>query len=244
MIRKIIQISLLVIAVLYLTFSMTIMAKRPEGQICQQIDLNILGDTNVHYITPDDIRSLLKKNKLKPEGTPLNKLDINAIEQAVSKHPLIQKADCYKTQAGNIRIDIEQRIPILHILTDQGENFHVDQSGMLLKERIRSNRRIPIVTGKVEKSFATMELWQFGLFLQNNRFWAAQIEQIHVLPDQTVELVPRAGNHIIYLGPLEQFEKKLNRLKKFYEKGLNEIGWNKYTRINLEIPNQIICTKS
>ena len=87
------------------------------------------------------------------------------------------------------------------------------------------------------------DLYKFGVFLHNNKFWDAQIEQIHVLPDQNIELVPRVGDHLVYLGKLENFEDKLARLKEFYKKGLNRVGWNKYSRINLEFSNQIICTK-
>ena len=36
---------------------------------------------------------------------------------------------------------------------------------------------------------------------------------------------------------------KLERLKTFYKKALNKVGWNKYSRISLEFNNQIICTK-
>ena len=87
------------------------------------------------------------------------------------------------------------------------------------------------------------DLYKFGVFLQNNKFWDAQIEQINVLPNHGIELVPRVGDHLIYLGKIENFENKLHRLKIFYEKGLNQVGWNKYSRINLEFGNQIICTK-
>ncbi len=100
-----------------------------------------------------------------------------------------------------------------------------------------------IVTGNVEKSFAMKDLYKFGVFLHNNKFWDALIEQIHVLPDRNIELVPRVGDHLVYLGKLDNFEDKLARLKEFYKKGLNQVGWNKYSRINLEFSNQIICTK-
>ena len=62
-------------------------------------------------------------------------------------------------------------------------------------------------------------------------------------PDKNIELVPRVGDHVIYLGKLDDFEQKLKRVKVFYEKGLNKVGWNKYSRISVEFDNQIICTK-
>ena len=37
--------------------------------------------------------------------------------------------------------------------------------------------------------------------------------------------------------------KKMDRLKKFYKYGLSQAGWNKYSYIDLEFDNQIICKK-
>ena len=90
-----------------------------------------------------------------------------------------------------------------------------------------------------------------------NDLWKNLIEQIHIQPDQGVELVPRIGDHIIYIGKLpdgsnrEQhetaiakfFEKKMTRLEKFYKYGLSQVGWNKYSYINIEFDNQIICKR-
>ena len=56
-------------------------------------------------------------------------------------------------------------------------------------------------------------------------------------------MVPRVGEHIVFLGKIDNFEEKLAKLKLFYEKALNQVGWNKYSRISLEFNNQIICTK-
>lgn len=90
-----------------------------------------------------------------------------------------------------------------------------------------------------------------------NELWRNQIEQINVLPNRGIELVPRVGDHIIYLGNLpetsavekreqkiqEFVNKKMTRLENFYKYGLSQAGWNKYSYINLEFDNQIICKK-
>ena len=41
----------------------------------------------------------------------------------------------------------------------------------------------------------------------------------------------------------EFVEKKLARIEKFYRYGLSQAGWNKYSYINVEFDNQIICKK-
>lgn len=91
----------------------------------------------------------------------------------------------------------------------------------------------------------------------SSELWRNQIEQINVRFDRGIELVPRVGNHVVYIGKLpesnypDEREKevtdfvnmKMDRLEKFYKYGLSQVGWNKYSYINLEFDNQIICKK-
>ena len=67
---------------------------------------------------------------------------------------------------------------------------------------------------------------------------------ILTLADGSIEIVPRVGEHIIYLGRPINMENKLTRLEKFYRYGLSKAGWNKYSYISIEFDNQIICKKS
>ena len=58
-----------------------------------------------------------------------------------------------------------------------------------------------------------------------------------------IDLIPRVGNQIIHLGTTENYEGKLRNLEAFYDKVLPEVGWNKYSVINLEFKDQIVCKK-
>ena len=180
---------------------------------------------------------------LYPIGKKMGRISTKSLERELSKHPLIDEAECYKTPSGKVCVEVTQRIPILRVMSANGENYYLDNKGTVMPPDAKCVAHRVIVTGNVEKSFAMKDLYKFGVFLHNNKFWDAQIEQIHVLPDRNIELVPRVGDHLVYLGKLDDFEDKLARLKEFYKKGLNKVGWNKYSRINLEFSNQIICTK-
>ena len=88
--------------------------------------------------------------------------------------------------------------------------------------------------------------------------WKNLVVQVNVLPDRSIEIVPRVGDHIVHLGTLpeanskekrqeliNQFvDRKLTRLEKFYKYGLAQAGWNKYSYIDIEFDNQIICRKT
>ena len=52
----------------------------------------------------------------------------------------------------------------------------------------------------------------------------------------------RFPQSILIDGPVG-IGKKLVRMRKFYQFGLNKTGWNKYSYISVEFDNQIICKK-
>ena len=69
------------------------------------------------------------------------------------------------------------------------------------------------------------------------------MEQIDVTEDGEIRLVPRVGDHLLILGSADDVERKLERLMNFYEKGLDNIGWNKYRSISVAYDNQVVCKK-
>lgn len=243
MIKRVFLFIVLLLVICYLVAAVTLFNRRPAGQVCRDVELVIKDTANAGFVTKSEITALLQKKGIYPVGEKVERIHTKTLEKELNKHPLIDRTECYKTPSGKIRIEVRQRVPILRVMNDKGENYYIDNKGTIMPPDAKCIAHRVIATGNVEKSFAMRDLYKFGVFLQNNKFWDAQIEQIHVLPGRDVELVPRVGNHIIYLGKLENIEQKLERLKVFYEKALNQVGWNKYSRISLEFGNQIICTK-
>ena len=243
MVKRILLSIVLLLVIAYLVVAVTAFNRKPTSQVCQDVELVIKDTVYAGFITKKEVATLLEKKGISPIGKNLDRIRTKTLEQVLSKHPLIDEVECYKTPSGKLCIEVTQRIPILRIMSANGENYYLDNKGTVMPPDAKCVAHLAIVTGRVEKSFAMRDLYKFGVFLQNNKFWEAQIEQIHVLSDKDVELVPRVGDHIIYLGKLDGFERKLERMKAFYEKGLNQVGWNKYSRISVEFSNQIICTK-
>jgi len=52
------------------------------------------------------------------------------------------------------------------------------------------------------------------------------------------------GNHTIVFGSADQIENKFEKLKTFYIKGLNAVGWEQYKKINLKYEGQIVAEKN
>ncbi|KAA6344279.1 hypothetical protein EZS27_008096 [termite gut metagenome] len=240
--KRILQIGVLFFTV-YLIAAVIFLTHRIENTVCHDVILIIKDSVNTGFITKREITDILQQAKLDPKNKSMDLINTRAIEETLSKHVLIDRVECYKTLSGKLCVEVNQRIPILRIMSRNGENYYIDNKGKVMPVNIKSIIHLPVATGSVDKSFATNTLYKLGLFLYKNKFWDAQIEQINVLPKGEIELVPRVGDQIIFLGTAENLEQKFDRLHKFYLKVLNEVGWNKYSRINLEFENQIVCTK-
>ena len=144
----------------------------------------------------------------------------------------------------------------MRIKSENGEDYYIDDQNCIMPNSHYTSDLI-IATGKMSKNFAKNYVAPVSKVLMSNPLWLNLVEQINILPDKGIEIVPRIGDHIVLLGRLPYsnnkekrtelitnfVEKKMERLEKFYKYGLNQAGWNKYSYINLEFDNQIICKK-
>lgn len=227
----------------YLCTAFTVFSKKPVGRLCTDIQVITKDTTFSDLFTARSVGDILKQAKLNPIGKDIDSVNTMLLERTLGENALIDKVECYKTPSGKIRIEISQKTPVLRVFNNSGENFLVDDKGSIMPQVLSNAFHLPVVTGYASKTYCTNRLYEFGVFLQQDPFWNAQVEQINVVSGNNIEIVPRVGNHIIYLGQLDDYEQKLRRVEKFYSKALNKIGWNKYERINVELSNQIICTK-
>jgi len=145
----------------------------------------------------------------------------------------------------------------MRVMANNGGDYFVDTEGVVVRRRNLYTPRLHIVGGNINISQAMLEgvsvldtsirnsilkdIYYLVNYIKNNRFWSAQIDQIFVDGHDEIDLIPRVGSHTVHLGSAENFEGKLNNLEVFYEKVLPEMGWNKYSIINLAFRDQIVC---
>ena len=210
---------------------------------CSEVKIDVSKNAVDGFLNAGGIRTFLSKNHLYPLSQPMESINPRAIEEALEKSPFIEKAECYKTINGQVCMDIQQRIPVIRVMSDNGENYYVDTHGNIMPEN-RFVSDLIIATGSMTKKYAQTTLTRVANYVMQDSFWKNQIVQFNILHDGSMELVPRVGDHIIYVGIPNHIDKKLERLRKFYLYGLNKAGWNKYSYISVEFDNQIICKKS
>lgn len=239
------KLILKIIAVLllfgYVVFAAMSFYEKPREEVCKSLDVIIVDKSEIHLIDEKEVVEMIKYEDLYPVDKKMGKINTERIEECIRKDRLIREVECFKTNDNRVRVLINQRIPVLRIMSAFG-NYYIDKEGKAMPISYKYTARLPIASGFISKRMAETDLYKFALFLRGSSFWSAQIQQIDVQRNQDVILIPTVGEQKILLGKLAGFEPKMDNLFAFYRQGCNHFGWNKYKTINLIYDRQVICT--
>lgn len=237
--KKIVLGSTLCLALGYLLLSILYFKERREEPTCKHLQIEISDKKERRFVNEEELRGFILRSGLNPENNPLSEKRCQQIEEQALQHPMVRTATCFATPGGDVRLQVTQRIPRLRVLG--AENYFVDTDRRIMQVRTTTASDVPILTGRVSQRMAQEELFDFVEWLEDDAFWSAQVAQINILGPNQIELIPRVGSGVILLGSLQEYEKKLKKLKLLYQEGFAKIGWKEYKEIDLRFKGQIVC---
>ncbi len=256
--RKIYKI-LLIIPVLYLIAMPVYLAQSIGARRCGNISIDIKDSADYHFVTRRQLRTLVYGNSQDILGKRLKDIDAGAIERRLGSLRELKTAEVYKTVDGSLHVYVDQRNPVIRVLPDAGGDFFLDEDGILVRKRNMYNPRLHVVMGNITitramldgqsvldtamKNTILKDIYYLIDYINNDKFWSAMIDQLYVDKNNEIDLIPRIGNLYIHLGSADDFRDKLKNLGAFYDRVLPEVGWDKYSEINLEFRDQIVCKK-
>ena len=255
--KKTIIVTLDVALAAYIALAITAFNKPDrKAETCQQVRIRIADSDSCGFLSATDVKAMLNNKQLYPTGKQLSLIDLRAIEQSLKQNAFIKDVQCYKTQDGTVGLEVTQRLPMVRVKADNGEDYYIDSEGEMMQGGGYASDVI-VATGNISQWYARNYVAPLARWIMAHELWKSQVEQINILPDKCIEMAPRVGNHITCLGRIQESKNKdrrernieefatrqFTRLDKFYKYGLNKVGWNKYSYINLEFDNQIICRK-
>jgi hypothetical protein len=256
--NRLMKISL-IIPVLYLIIMPVYLASSSNSKPCSGIVINITDSADYHFVTKRQIINLIYGNSNRILGKKLRDISISSIENRINVLHELKTAEVYLTIDGALHVYIDQRNPIMRVMPNDGGDYFVDDAGFVFRRRNLFTPRLHIVEGNVTvtgamldslsvldtnvKNSVLKDMYSFVSYINDDTFWSAQIDQIYVDGNNEIDLLPRVGNHTIHLGTFENYKGKLRNLAAFYDQVLPEVGWNKYSTINLEFKDQIVCKK-
>lgn len=221
---------------------------------CRQLHIKLDNDQGLFFVDEEDVRKAFTKLcGHQPEGKAIKTLDMAKLEEELENNPYIANADLYADIQGDLHVSITQKIPLLRIINNNGVSFYIDKKGYKIPVSSKFTSRIPVATGhidptqvsngRVADSTVLNDLYQLALFIENNPFRNALVEQIYVDERGEFEIIPMIGSHSILIGRANDLEGKFKRLMIFYKEVLTNVDESQYRTVNVKYKDQIICTK-
>jgi len=231
---------------------MSFIETKKASVVCTAVKVNIPGSQ--YFIDKQEVDQILQTSSHTLIGRKLENINIQELENKLRANPFIEFAKVYTEMDGILRVEVSQRQPILRVMNHYDMDFYIDQHGLKIPLSSNFTARVLVANGYIEELFTNRvdslhthlakDLYKTADFIRKDSLWDAQIAQIYVNSGREIELIPRVGSQRILIGNADSLNVKLKNLVAFYKQVLPQVGWDKYSKINIKYTNQVIGIKN
>ncbi len=222
-----------------------------KNKHCKGVNINISGTQNNFFIDKKEIAGILENlcGGSMP-GKALTTFNLAAIENTLKKNEWIKNAELFFDNNEILSVEVTEREPVARIFTNTGSSFYLDVELKKLPLSDKSSARVPVFSnfpGQINTrtkadSNLLRDIKNISSYILKDPFWMAQIDQVDINAG-TFEMIPKVGNQIILFGNADNYEEKFNNLLTFYKQVATKVGWNKYSKINVQYKGQVVAVK-
>jgi len=222
-----------------------------DKRVCKKVLVTISNQLNNHFIDDNDVLAMMTNNYTElVEGAAYEDINVRELENRVKANDYVKDAEIFRDLQGNMMVNISLRRPIARVIEENGPGAYIAEDGRLIPVSDKFSSRVLLVSGianegytndRILKNEAYLNLFSLIKYINEDKFWKAQIAQIAIQENQEVKLLPQITKQYVEFGEINNIESKFERLKIFYKEILPRKGWNSYSRVNVKYKNQIIC---
>jgi cell division protein FtsQ len=225
-----------------------------NSAVCARVEITIDGKSKLKMVTTDEISAALwpERSGIQPDGKRIPDFNLFDLEQQIEKNPWVSDADVFFDHHRVMHIKVFQRIPVARMFLPDGASVYLDADFRTLPLKTTDVLQLPVFTNftllnkplNASDSAIMARIVGLSRYIMADEFWMAQVETVHIQYDGSFELSMQLGDETVLLGKRGDWDKLLPKLKLTYEKFTQDQSWGKYTQIDLQFKNQVICRKS
>lgn len=220
---------------------------------CKSVEIQIESDENLNMVTQSEIAETLwpAGSGYHPVGKKVSGFNLFEIEKQIEKNPWIADADVYFDHHRVMHIKVFQRTPVARLFLPDGSSIYLDDHFKKMPLKKSDVLALPVFTnfmllgdnhGKTD-SASLERIVSLAKYIKADEFWMAQVETVDIQYDQSFELTMQLGDEAVLLGKRSDWENLFPKLKLTYEKFARDQSWGKYSQINLQFKDQVVCKK-
>lgn len=214
------------------------------------IEVHVKAVSDVYFVDEKDILNALKGEfPLLKAGIAFSEINLHDIEKKVESHPFVKNAEVFGDQKGNLKVEIEQHIPLARVSRPKAADGYISKEGLILPTSSHYTSRVLILYGNYAEKILEMnnlekgypELLELIRYISEDPFWSAQITELEIPRKGDIRMYQQVGKQVIEFGEAVDIEEKFKKINLFYEEILPKKGWNTYSRVNIKYKGQIVC---
>jgi len=201
-------------------------------------DIYIHDSSNL-FITKDSIKSAVIEI-ITTKNIRKSSVHLKALEFELNKIELVRKSDVFIDVNGTMVIDIEQRKPIARFIDNK---FYLDEDGFVMPKSKYYSARVPVIKGYTNTQDQLDLIYQLSNYIKDDKFLSQSATEILIDSNSNFSIKLRDYRFKILIGQLNNLDLKIKNFKAFYINASANQILNKYSVINLQFDNQVVCVK-
>ena len=203
-----------------------------------KMDIYIDNPNNL-FITKDSIKSAVTKI-ITTKNIHKSSVHLKALEFELNKIELVRKSDVFIDVNGTMIIDIEQRKPIARFIDNKS---YLDEDGLVMPKSKYYSARVPVIKGYANTQDQLDLIYQLTNYIKDDKFLSQSATEILIDSNSNFSIKLRDYRFKILIGQLNNLDLKIKNFKAFYINASANQILNKYSVINLQFDNQVVCVK-
>jgi cell division protein FtsQ len=246
-IRKEVKI---VAVILSLSFLIAFSERKQGGAVCKDIVVELDNLSENHFLDEADVMQLVEGSGEPVKGVGIDRIKLKEIEKKIKGDKHILDAELFGDLKGNLIVNVELRRPIARIVQNDAPDAYIAEDGVIMPVSEKYTSRVLLISGAVKrllesedlnKSEEGKQLMAMIEFINDDKFWKAQVAQLDLGRDGKVNIFPQVTGQLVEFGKPENIEMKFKKLMIFYKEILPARGWTRYERVNLEYEGQVVA---
>ena len=201
-------------------------------------DIYIHDSSNL-FITKDSIKSAVIEI-ITTKNIHKSSVHLKALEFELNKIELVKKSDVFIDVNGTMVIDIEQRKPIARFIDNK---FYLDEDGFVMPKSKYYSARVPVIKGYANTQDQLDLIYKLSNYIKDDKFLSQSATEILIDSNSNFSIKLRDYRFKILIGQLNNLDLKIKNFKAFYINASANQILNKYSVINLQFDNQVVCVK-
>lgn len=209
-------------------------------------NLRDISETNIYidnsnnlFITKDSIKNAVIKI-IATKNIRKSSVHLKALEFELNKIELVRKSDVFIDVNGTMVVNIHQRMPIARFLDNKS---YLDEDGLVMPKSKYYSARVPVIKGYTNSQDQLDLIYKLSNYIKDDKFLSQSATEILIDSNSNFSIKLRDYRFKILIGQLNNLDLKIKNFKAFYINASANQILNKYSVINLQFDNQVVCVK-